>query len=118
MTDSSTGPAKAAVDSSSEELQDPEIRASLSRYWRANIRLTLVLLFFWAVSGLFLGVLFADKLNMHNLPGTGYPLGFWFAQQGSIIIFVLLILVYCILMNRFDDNHHKDLERIRKGGKS
>jgi putative solute:sodium symporter small subunit len=115
MTDTSS---ESAPGESSAGLKDPEIRASLNRYWRSNIRLTLVLLAIWAFAGLFLGVLVADKLNEHNLPGTGYPLGFWFAQQGSIIIFVLLILVYCILMNRFDDNHHRDLERIRKGGES
>jgi putative solute:sodium symporter small subunit len=118
MTDFSPDSTQAARGDSSEVPKDPEIRASLNRYWRSNVRLTLVLLGIWAFSGLFLGVLVADKLNEHNLPGTGYPLGFWFAQQGSIIIFVLLILVYCILMNRFDDDHHKDLERIQKGGES
>lgn len=98
--------------------RDPEVRASLDRYWRSNVRLTLILLVIWAVAGLVLGVLVVDKLNVANLPGTGYPLGFWFAQQGSIIVFVLLILVYCICMNRFDANHQRDLEKIRKGGAS
>ena len=65
------------------------------------------------MAGLVLGVLVVDKLNVANLPGTGYPLGFRFAQQGSIIVFVLLILVYCICMNRFDANHQRDLEKIR-----
>ena len=76
----------------------------LQKYWRSNLRLMGVLLLIWATVGLGCGILFADVLNQHNLPGTGYPLGFWFAQQGSIVTFVILILVYAILMNRLDKN--------------
>lgn len=68
----------------------------------------------WAALGLGCGVLFADVLNQYQLPGTGYPLGFWFAQQGSIIAFVLIILTYCVLMNRLDAKHHGELEELRK----
>ena len=82
--------------------RDPEVRASLDRYWRSNVRLTLILLVIWAVAGLVLGVLVVDKLNVANLPGTGYPLGFWFAQQGSIYAFVVLIFVYVWKMNQLD----------------
>jgi putative solute:sodium symporter small subunit len=68
-----------------------------------------VLLLIWAVVGLGAGVLFADFLNQWSL--GGYPLGFWFAQQGSIIVFVVLILVYAVMMNRLDREHHVEVER-------
>lgn len=86
----------------------PREEAILQSYWRSNLRLMLGLLIIWATAGLGCGVLFADFLNQWKLPGTGYPLGFWFAQQGSIIIFVLLILVYALSMNRLDRIHHAE----------
>ena len=73
-----------------------------------------MLLCIWFVAGLGCGVLWADWLNHFTLPGTAFPLGFWFAQQGSIVIFVLVILVYCLLLNRLDRKHHDELVRIRK----
>jgi putative solute:sodium symporter small subunit len=81
----------------------------LQRYWQSNLRLTLILLVGWAVVGLGAGILFADKLDEWKLPGTGYPLGFWFAQQGSIVAFVVIILIYAVLMNRLDRRHHDEL---------
>ncbi len=95
------------------DLHDPAIHASLDRYWRRTSRLTLVLLLIWGLAGLGAGVLFADALNGRKLWGTGYPLGFWFAQQGAIIVFVLLIAVYCVVMNRLDARHHAELESLR-----
>ncbi len=95
----------------------PAVRASLKRYWRKNIIFTIVLLTFWVAAGLGCGVLLADWLNLYKLSGTGFPLGFWFAHQGSIIIFVLLILAYCLLMNRLDTKHHKELDQLEKEGK-
>ena len=74
-----------------------------------------VLLSVWALVGLGCGVVFADYLNRYELPGTGYPLGFWFAQQGSIVTFVLLILVYALMMNRLDRIHHEELSKIGAG---
>ena len=71
-----------------------------------------VLLVIWAVVGLGAGVLFADSLNAYYL--GGYPLGFWFAQQGSIVVFVVLILIYAVVLNRMDAQHHRDLEEIRR----
>lgn len=88
----------------------------LRRYWRRNVSYMIVLLVIWAAAGLGCGILWADWLNQFKLGATGFPLGFWFAQQGSIIIFVLLILVYCVLMNRLDKKHHAELERLRHGG--
>ena len=94
------------------DTSDPRLRAALDRYWIANMRLVAILVPLWAAVSLGCGVLFADRLNAYTLPGTGYPLGFWFAQQGSIIVFVLLILVYCVSMNRLDARHRRELKRL------
>jgi putative solute:sodium symporter small subunit len=96
------------------DLHDPKIHAALESYWAKNVFVMVSLLIVWAVAGLGCGVLFADWLNNFTLPGTGFPLGFWFAHQGSIIIFVLLILTYCLTMNRLDNRHHKEIEQIMK----
>jgi putative solute:sodium symporter small subunit len=91
-----------------------QARAEASaRYWRSNLRLMAVLLLIWAAVGLGAGVLFADTLNQWHL--GGYPLGFWFAQQGSIIVFVLLILVYAVKMNRMDAAHHAEMAHAEAG---
>jgi putative solute:sodium symporter small subunit len=100
------------------DLHRPEIHKLLESYWRKNVLLTIILLAIWAFVGLGCGVLFADRLNNYKLFGTGYPLGFWFAQQGSIIAFVIIVLVYCILMNRMDTKHHEELEQLKKEGKA
>ena len=86
--------------------------AILSSYWRGNLRLMGLLLLIWAIVGPGCGVVFADFLNQFTLPGTHYPLGFWFAQQGSIVVFVILILVYAVLMNQHDKRHHADREAL------
>jgi putative solute:sodium symporter small subunit len=87
-------------------------QAILKRYWQSNIRIMGILLAIWAFVGLGCGIWFADILAPFMLPGTGYPLGFWFAQQGAIVTFVLLILVYAILMNRLDRKHHEEREEL------
>ena len=94
------------------DLKDPRITASIDRYWRANVVIMTILLLVWAVVGLGCGILLADALN--QLRFGGYPVGFWFAQQGSIIVFVLLILLYALLLNRLDAKHRKELAALRK----
>jgi putative solute:sodium symporter small subunit len=84
-------------------------RPALGRYWLANLRLMAGLLVVWAGVGLGCGVLFADRLDALGITLGGFPLGFWFAQQGSIIVFILLILAYALAMNRLDAQHHRDL---------
>ena len=96
-------------------LHDPAVHAALERYWRANLRIMVVLLFVWAGVSFGCGILLADWLNQFKLPFTGFPLGFWFAQQGAIICFALCILVYCISMNRLDRRHHEELEKLAAG---
>ncbi|MFN3167374.1 MAG: DUF4212 domain-containing protein [Phycisphaeraceae bacterium] len=91
------------------------VAEALKRYWRTNVTIMAVLLTIWAIVGLGCGVLFADVLN-DNFSLGGYPLGFWFAQQGSIMTFVLIILAYCLLLNRLDRKHHEELERIKTSG--
>ena len=85
-----------------------DLRAATAsrRYWRKNIEVMGVLLLVWAAVGLGAGVLFADSLNALHI--GGFPLGFWFAQQGSIIVFVVLILVYALVMNRLDAAHRAE----------
>ncbi|RPG18449.1 MAG: DUF4212 domain-containing protein [Phycisphaera sp. TMED9] len=83
--------------------RDSASRAGNRRdYFRANLRLIGGLLAIWAFVSFGCGILLAPWLNGCNLPFTEYPLGFWFAQQGSIYIFVLIILVYVVAMNRLD----------------
>ena len=88
--------------------KSPLYEAHLKKFWLGNVRLMLTLLAFWALAGLGCGILFADTLNEINI--GGFPLGFWFAQQGSIIVFVVLILVFCLVMNRRDLKHHEEIE--------
>ncbi len=100
------------------DLHKAGVRTSLKRYWKKNVIFTLVLLAIWIAAGLGCGVLIADWLNLYKLPGTGFPLGFWFAHQGSIIVFVLVILAYCLLMNRLDTKHHNELKQLKSEEKS
>ena len=98
------------------DVRDPRIAEAIHSYWRSNVRVMALLLAIWAAAGLGCGVLFADALNRFHL--GGFPLGFWFAQQGSILVFVLLILVYGLVLNRLDARHHEELERIRNDSES
>lgn len=93
------------MDVPTPTLDTAKASAALRSYWRTNLVIMSVLLLLWAFFGLGCGVLWADWLNQFMLPGTGYPLGFWFAQQGSIIAFVCLILAYALIMNRMDQRH-------------
>lgn len=92
-------------------MSDPAavIRQAQQRYWRRNVTVMIFLLGLWAFVGLGCGILFADVLNDMAAIG-GVPLGFWFAQQGSIIVFVLIILAYALIMNRLDDQYHREVK--------
>lgn len=74
-------------------------------YWKTNLKILATLLSCWFIFSLGCGILWVDYLNQFTLPGTGFKLGFWFAQQGSIIAFVLIVLIYALLMNRADKTH-------------
>ncbi|KPK52130.1 MAG: hypothetical protein AMJ63_10415 [Myxococcales bacterium SG8_38_1] len=72
------------------------------RYWKRNLRLLLILLAVWWAVSYGAGILWVGALDEYTIPGTGFKLGFWFAQQGSIYVFVLLIFLYTRLMNKLD----------------
>ncbi len=72
----------------------------LSAYWRENLRLVLILLSVWLVVGYGCSIFFIEPLNQIKVGNVG--LGFWFAQQGSILVFVVLVLIYAICMDRLD----------------
>ena len=71
-----------------------------SEYWKKNLQYVGALLTVWFTVSYGFGILLADTLDQIRI--GGFKLGFWFAQQGSIYIFVLLIFVYVRLMNRLD----------------
>lgn len=71
-------------------------------YWRKNLKYLIVLLSIWFTVSFGFGVILVDQLNTFQF--FGFKLGFWFAQQGSIYVFVILIFVYIYLMNRLDKN--------------
>jgi len=76
--------------------------ARMHEYWQTNIRYVMLLLAVWFAVSFGCGVLLVDWLNQFRFPGSGFKVGFWFAQQGSIYTFVVLIFVYVWLMNRLD----------------
>jgi len=73
------------------------------RYWKATLRLLWVFLFLWVLLAFFFPTIWADSLNEYYL--GGFPLGFWFAMQGSIIGFVVLLFLYTWLMNRIEQTY-------------
>ncbi len=75
-------------------------KEELEAYWRANLKYVGILLAIWFTVSFGFGILLVEPLNSIRL--GGFKLGFWFAQQGSIYIFVVLIFVYVWLMNRLD----------------
>jgi putative solute:sodium symporter small subunit len=72
-------------------------------YWRKNLRLMVILLAIWFIVSFGCSILFVEQLNKVVI--NGFPLGFWFAQQGSIYTFIILILVYALRMDRLDDQY-------------
>lgn len=85
-------------------MSDPSLpdEAAKARYWRKNLSWLAGLLVVWFVVSYGCGILFVEQLDRIRIPGTGFKLGFWFAQQGSIVVFVILIAIYVRVMNRLD----------------
>ena len=77
-------------------------------YWRKNLKCLGILLFIWFLVSFGFGILFVDQPDKIRIPGTGFKLGFWFAQQGSIYVFVVLIAVYVRYMNKLDASFRQD----------
>jgi putative solute:sodium symporter small subunit len=83
-----------------------EKQEKATAYWKVNLRYLLILLSIWFLVSYGAGILFKDLLDNFSL--GGFPLGFWFAQQGSIYVFVILIFVYVRLMNKLDKKYGFD----------
>jgi len=76
-------------------------KQQMQKYWKRNIRTLLILLAVWFIVSFGFGILLVEQLNAIKI--GGYKLGFWFAQQGSIFSFVILIFVYVYRMNKLDE---------------
>jgi putative solute:sodium symporter small subunit len=75
-------------------------------YWKENIKYVVILLCIWFLVSYGAGILFKDQLNQIKI--GGFKLGFWFAQQGAMYVFVILIFVYVRLMNKLDKKYGYD----------
>jgi len=80
----------------------------IDKYWKKNIQLVLTLLLVWFLVSFGFSILFVDSLNQIKI--AGFKLGFWFAQQGSIYVFVILIFVYVKLINKLDKEFNLEEE--------
>ncbi|MCM4155185.1 DUF4212 domain-containing protein [Gramella sp. AN32] len=78
-------------------------KSNSQSYWKTNLKYLAILLSIWFLVSFAAGILFKDYLNQFKL--GGFKLGFWFAQQGSIYVFVILIFIYIRLMNKLDKKH-------------
>ncbi|HCD22705.1 DUF4212 domain-containing protein [Flavobacteriaceae bacterium] len=78
----------------------------MKKYWSYNLKYLLILLSIWFLVSFGAGILWVEELNKIRL--GGFKLGFWFAQQGSIYVFVVLIFIYVRLMNRLDKKFNVD----------
>ncbi|MCL6273618.1 DUF4212 domain-containing protein [Muricauda sp. 2012CJ35-5] len=74
------------------------------KYWKENLKYLSILLAIWFLVSYGFGILLVEELNTIRL--GGFKLGFWFAQQGSIYVFVVLIFVYVRLMNKLDKKYN------------
>ena len=77
-------------------------------YWKKNIRLVTGLLIIWAVVSFGCGILLHNELDAVTLPGTHFPLGFWFAQQGAILFFIGIVFYYAKRMNKIDEEYNEE----------
>ena len=99
MHDTEDTPGTAPPPAGDQETAGPS-QATTEAYWRANITLLLKLLAIWFVVSFGAGILLVDVLDEIQL--FGFKLGFWFAQQGSIYVFVALIFIYTVQMRRLE----------------
>lgn len=104
--DDQTGGADATTDEPSNAEAGHETSAAEGAYWRENIRLLVSLMAIWFVVSYGAGILFRDFLDQFML--GGYPLGFWFAQQGSIYVFIAIICFYVVRMKQIERKYDLD----------
>ena len=84
------------------------MNAGAQAYWKRNVRLLLILLCVWFLVSFGFGILLAEPLNQIQI--GGFKLGFWFAQQGSQYVFIILIFIYVVKMNQLDREFKFDEE--------
>ena len=77
-----------------------------NQYWKTNLKYLIILLSIWFLVSFGAGILFKEYLD--TIRFGGFKLGFWFAQQGAIYVFVILIFIYIRLMNRLDKKNNFD----------
>lgn len=82
------------------------MQKDIKKYWRTNLLYMAILLGVWFIVSFGFGIFFVDALDSIQI--GGFKLGFWFAQQGSIYVFTLLVFVYAWLMNRLDAEYDVD----------
>jgi putative solute:sodium symporter small subunit len=95
-----------STDTTSANTATEETSAAEGAYWRENIRLLVSLMAVWFAVSFGCGILLRDWLDQFSL--GGYPLGFWFAQQGSIYVFIGLIVFYVVRMKQIERKYDLD----------
>ncbi|QXD23974.1 DUF4212 domain-containing protein [Opitutia bacterium ISCC 51] len=89
---------------------DPNSDNSHAAYWRANIKILLILVGVWFFASFGMGIIAVDFLDQYTF--LGFPFGFWMAQQGAIVVFLIIIAIYAIVMNRMDKKHGVEEEDV------
>lgn len=86
--------------------QNKDGETDADRYWKANVRTVVGCMIVWFLASYGCGILFADALNAFRI--GGFPLGFWFSQQGAIVVFLILIAFYAWRLNKLDRDFDVD----------
>tara|TARA_Y100000022_G_scaffold66442_1_gene57102 strand:+ start:642 stop:908 length:267 start_codon:yes stop_codon:yes gene_type:complete len=81
-------------------------------YWQSNLLILFTLLFIWFLVSFGFGIIWSE--NLDQIKFGGFKLGFWFAQQGSIYFFVIIIFIYIYLMNKLDKKFYSDYQEKNK----
>ena len=89
-----------------------DVKNKQQEYWKKNLQYLGILLAIWFIVSYGFGILIVDELDRFRF--GGFKLGFWFAQQGAIYVFVVLIFVYVFLMNRLDKKYDFDEKEIKQ----
>jgi putative solute:sodium symporter small subunit len=84
-------------------------RINIDQYWKKNIQIVSILLVFWFLASFGFGIIFAN--NLDEITFFGFKLGFWFAQQGSILIFVAIIFIYIRSMKKLDQEFKEEIDK-------
>ena len=95
-----------ATEGAGPDTDTVETVSNEGAYWRENLRLLVSLMTVWFACSFGAGILFRDFLDQFQI--GGYPLGFWFAQQGSIYIFIALIVIYVVRMRQIERKYDLD----------